>query len=117
MVHAKTDVDKNDFMLGLAYTLGCFILPKYMIKSFANDDKELVRELLDKIKGADEDDEPEELEQNLSNDDGDFFGYLEGMDIEEKKSSVLETYKLIFRFSIEKLINYIKDNTFIIIIM
>ena len=40
----------------------------------------------------------------------DFFGLLKGKEMEEKKDSVLETYKLIFRFSIEKLLNYLNDD-------
>ena len=40
----------------------------------------------------------------------DFFGLLKDKEIDEKKDSVLETYKLLFRFSIEKLLNYLDDN-------
>ena len=37
----------------------------------------------------------------------DFFGVLKGFDLNEKKINVLDTYKLIFRFSICKLIDYL----------
>ena len=37
----------------------------------------------------------------------DFFGVLKGLDLNEKKINVLDTYKLIFRFSICKLIDYL----------
>ena len=37
----------------------------------------------------------------------DFFGILEGLDLNEKKIHVLDTYKLIFRFSICKLTDYL----------
>ena len=37
----------------------------------------------------------------------DFFGVLKGLDLKEKKINVLDTYKLIFRFSICKLIDYL----------
>ena len=37
----------------------------------------------------------------------DFFGVLKGKDLNEKKINVLDTYKLIFRFSICKLIDYL----------
>ena len=47
----------------------------------------------------------------------DFFGYLKGMDLNEKKSLVLDDYKLIFRFSIGKLMNYISEDTFLLILM
>ena len=37
----------------------------------------------------------------------DFFGVLKGLDLNEKKINVLDTYKLICRFSICKLIDYL----------
>jgi hypothetical protein len=46
-----------------------------------------------------------------------FFGNLAGSDLEEKKQSVLEMYKLIFRFSIEKLLNYLCKDTFIVMLL
>jgi len=39
------------------------------------------------------------------------------MDQEEKKNEVMKIYKLIFRFSIEKLSIYLKDDYFILIIV
>ena len=47
----------------------------------------------------------------------DFFGLLGGMEIDDKKDSVLQTYKLIFRFSIEKLLNYLRDDSFLVILL
>mgnify|MGYP000891429231 CR=1 FL=1 len=38
-------------------------------------------------------------------------------DIESKKAQVLMIYKLIFRFSIEKLTNYLKNDMFIVILL
>jgi len=39
------------------------------------------------------------------------------MDLESKKESVLETYKLIFRFSIEKLLHYLSNDSFLVILL
>ena len=39
------------------------------------------------------------------------------MDLEVKKSLALETYKLIFRFSIEKLTNFLEDESFILLFL
>lgn len=47
----------------------------------------------------------------------DFFGLLESKSKEESKMMVLETYKLIFRFSIGKLIEYLKDESFVMILL
>lgn len=47
----------------------------------------------------------------------DYFGILKDMELEEKKSLALETYKLIFRFSIEKLTRYLEDDSFIMIFL
>jgi hypothetical protein len=47
----------------------------------------------------------------------DFFGIMVLKDIESKKAQVLMIYKLIFRFSIEKLTNYLKNNMFLIILL
>jgi len=46
-----------------------------------------------------------------------FFGYLGDMDIQGKKNSVLQTYKFLYRFSIEKLLNYLKDDSYLVILM
>jgi len=43
----------------------------------------------------------------------DFFGILSEIDPEEQKALVLDTYKLIFRFSIQKLIKYLGDFHFL----
>lgn len=43
----------------------------------------------------------------------DFFGILQEIDPEEQKAQVLDTYKLIFRFSIQKLIKYLGDFHFL----
>jgi hypothetical protein len=47
----------------------------------------------------------------------DFFGLLNSLEVNQKKTLVLDDYKLIFRFSIGKLMNYISENTFIIILL
>lgn len=47
----------------------------------------------------------------------DFFGIMADEDIESKKTQVLRIYKLIFRFSIEKLTNYLKNDMFLIILL
>ena len=39
LIQRNSGVDPDSFMTRLAYTLGCFILPKYMIKSFTKDKK------------------------------------------------------------------------------
>lgn len=43
----------------------------------------------------------------------DFFGILAGTNIETQKLQVLDTYKLIFRFSIQKLIKYLGNFPFL----
>jgi hypothetical protein len=47
----------------------------------------------------------------------DFFGLLKDMSYEEKKAEVLDNYKLIFRFSISKLSEYLCKETFLIIVI
>ena len=47
----------------------------------------------------------------------DFHGLFRGQDLEDKTNEVMKIYKLIFRFSIDKLSNYLKDDSFLIIIM
>ena len=47
----------------------------------------------------------------------DFHGLLADLRLEEKKEKVLQIYKLIFRFSIDKLIYYIKDDFFLILFL
>lgn len=61
------------------------------------------------IKKFNLDDEPEQTT--------DYFGILKDMDIEVKKSLALETYKLIFRFSIEKLTKFLDDDSFILLFL
>lgn len=46
-----------------------------------------------------------------------FFGLLGEMDVQTKKNSVLQTYKLIYRFSIEKLLISLKDDSYLVILM
>ena len=46
-----------------------------------------------------------------------FFGLLKGLTYEQKKAEVLDNYKLIFRFSISKLSEYLCKETFLIIVM
>ena len=55
-----------------------------------------------------------ESQHNVTND---YFGILKDKDLEEKKSMALETYKLIFRFSIEKLTKFLEDESFIMIFL
>ena len=45
----------------------------------------------------------------------DFFGLLKGFDLDSKKGEVLNYYKLIFRFSISKLMSYLEKDSFLII--
>ena len=47
----------------------------------------------------------------------DYFGILKDMELLVKKSLALETYKLIFRFSIEKLSKFLEDEAFILLFM
>tara|TARA_B110000285_G_C14959778_1_gene531072 strand:+ start:282 stop:458 length:177 start_codon:yes stop_codon:yes gene_type:complete len=47
----------------------------------------------------------------------DYFGILKDMELLVKKSLALETYKLIFRFSIEKLTKFLEDEAFILLFM
>ena len=47
----------------------------------------------------------------------DFFGLLKGQDQETKKETVLDYYKLIFRFSIGKLMAYLQEDTFLILML
>lgn len=47
----------------------------------------------------------------------DFFGIFKAMDLDSKKTLALETYKLIFRFSIEKLIVNLEDDSFITVFL
>ena len=46
-----------------------------------------------------------------------FFGLLKDLTYEQKKAEVLDNYKLIFRFSISKLSEYLCKETFLIIVM
>ena len=46
----------------------------------------------------------------------DFHGLFKDMDLEDKKNEVMKIYKLIFRFSIEKLSTYLKDDSFFLIV-
>ena len=47
----------------------------------------------------------------------DFHGLLKDLSMQEKKEHVLQTYKLIFRFSIDKLLNYLKNDSFLIMLL
>ena len=71
----------------LAFQVANFILPKYTIKAI-------------------------KVESNR-----DFFGVLAGVDEDQKQAQILQTYKLIFRFSIEKLLKFLEDYTFLAILM
>ena len=96
-------------MTKLAFTLGSFILPKYMIKSF--DEVQNSSNIKSELK--DEEEERNQPPDHMYN----FFGYLQDEDLDTKKERVLLTYKLIFRFSIEKLIIFIKDDTFLTLLL
>ena len=129
----------SDFVKNLAFTLGCFILPKYMIKSFSLDvallktpSHDLSRAKLSlkkkinsfferfnhKIQNATslEPIKKKDLEP-FTDYTVDFFGILKDHDLESKTDRVLQLYKLIFRFSIEKLIHYIKDHSYLLILV
>ena len=118
MSHGYSDKTRIDFIKHLAHRVGCFILPKYMMKSYCavnttDDDQQLPQQMTDYFKEVIEkfnlDDEPEQTT--------DYFGILKDMDIEVKKSLALETYKLIFRFSIEKLTKFLDDDSFILLFL
>ncbi len=46
-----------------------------------------------------------------------FFGIFSTQSLQDKNNVVLETYKLIFRFSIDRLLLFLKKDDFIIIIL
>ena len=72
----------------IAFVLGSFILPKYIINGFNQTDKELPIKF-DKMT----------LDYQTTN----FFGFLGDKSMNQKKECVLLIYKLVYRFSIEKL--------------
>ena len=47
----------------------------------------------------------------------DFHRLFPNMTVDEKKELVMKIYKLIFRFSIDKLSNFLKDDSFLIIVL
>ena len=47
----------------------------------------------------------------------DFLGLFAGKDLEQSKDEVMGIYKLIFRFSIDKLLNYLRDDGFLIMML
>ena len=47
----------------------------------------------------------------------DFFGVFKGMDINQKKIVVLDIYKLMFRFSVGKLIKYLSKPEFLCVVL
>ena len=99
-------------MKKLGFTLGSFILPKYMIKSFCEENN--ASNIISQVKDLkDEIVEPTQPPEHNYN----FFGLLENEDLETKKDRVLLTYKLIFRFSNEKLIIFIKDDSFLALLL
>jgi hypothetical protein len=109
-------------MKQLAFTVGCFILPKYMMKSYeatipVNEDEAMI--LPEKIPKYFEE-VLEELYQGQPHEDygvsHDYFHVLTNENLEDRKSLALETYKLIFRFSIEKLTNFLTQDPFLLIL-
>jgi hypothetical protein len=47
----------------------------------------------------------------------DFFGLYKDQRAEYKNESVMEIYKLIYRFSIERLITYLSEDSFLITLL
>ena len=100
-------------MKQLAFTVGCFILPKYMMKAYEatiplnEDDVRILPEMISKYFQE----VLEELYQGLPHVDygvsHDYFHVLAFISLEDRKSLAIETYKLIFRFSIEKLTKFL----------
>jgi hypothetical protein len=83
-----------------------------MIKSFSEENN--TSNIISQNKDVkDEELEPRQPPEHNYN----FFGFLENEDLDTKKDRVLQTYKLIFRFSIEKLILFIKDDSFLAILL
>lgn len=107
-------------MKHLAHRIGCFILPKYMMKSYtaaqSEDDKDAkvvpsqITQYFESIRSRFRLDHPAEATS-------DFFGILKDVELETKKQLALDTYKLIFRFSIEKLTNFLEDDSFILLLL
>jgi hypothetical protein len=92
----------EQIMIDIAFVLGSFILPKYTMKSFTECRKRL----------------PIKFNKfQFSSQTKNFFNLLGDKSVEEKKDSVLEIYKLIFRFSIEKLLKILDNDAFLIIIL
>ena len=91
---------------------GCFTLTNncsYMLNSILADDKKMTQvvDIYSDEFIADLQIRSENPKYSIYEVTNDFFGVLKGLDLNEKKINVLDTYKLIFRFSICKLIDYL----------
>lgn len=105
--------------------MGCFILPKYMMKAYEaevpeQEQEEGLRVMPPQITYYFQD-VMNELYQGMPHEDfgvsHDFFHILNNVSLDERKSRTLETYKLIFRFSIEKLTNFLIQDSFLLLLL
>ena len=120
MTRQYTKFERIEYIKQIAFTLGSFILPKQMMKSFLDPPEVFSKEILtpeENIKLQKYIDSVisklERSAQSGTPPTYNFFGILAGTDIEAQKLQVLDTYKLIFRFSIQKLIKYLGDFPFL----
>ena len=112
-----------EFIKELAYTVGCFILPKYMMKAYEAE----VPEVEDGLRIIPTHltnyfaEVMNELYQGMPHENygvsHDYFHTLRNVSLEDRKSRTLETYKLIFRFSIEKLTKFLAEDSFLLILL
>lgn len=110
------------FIKEMASMVGCFILPKYMMKSFEavvpkSEDSQTdlpepitsyFSEVMTELYGG-----QREESYGVTND---FFQTMKKLSVEDRKSKALDIYKLIFRFSIEKLTNFLVQESFLMIL-
>ena len=106
-------ISRIEFLKELAFILGSFILPKYMMKSFEAEVPEAeegegvfpasMATYFDQVLNELYEGQPHE-NYGVTHD---FFHILSKVTLDDKKARTLETYKLIFRFSIEKMTNFL----------
>jgi hypothetical protein len=117
-----TGISRVDFYKNAAFTIGTFILPKYMIQSFEvaplehlEDGSfnpsvfEYFRDVLTELYQG----QPQEQVKVTR----DFFGTQSRLPLLDRKMLAVEMYKLIFRFSIEKLTKFLAQDSFMVILM
>jgi len=97
-------------------TKAFFITKKYSKLNIETDDKNhpvfYDADLLSILRGTRDSNKLQAFKQT-----DEFFGLLRHFTYEQKKAEVLDNYKLIFRFSISKLSEYLCKETFLIIVM